>query len=596
MAISIYPDIAGSAQAGTDDGSGLNQTEVDARIRALVSTHAFKNAMVWPANTIDAAIARDTEVTTAVAAAKSTVESTFAPAFIAAAQANNKITLTRQSGSDPFVITLPADPSSQTPPGYHYHQTIAFTAPNISVSTSIPGGRTDGYVHTLKDWTEYPGGIASMVDFIADFEGFLLLAVDKNSVVDVQLCTSHRWTPDSGPQVEFTSERVYNLRLISGISTAIPLNVFDSRTQVPTGTFNTRDGSEITVDQALLNSPIEIRFQVKIKAYQNNGSRRSDLSITSFSGDRDRVTLFQIGGVGSSGLNRDAVDARVLALVNAIALTSNTSVWPDDKIPAAIARDAELTAALADYVTSTSLTSTLGSYATDDEVTAAIADFISSTAIDTKISTAVSGLLNRNQVSGVVRDYPVLRDRGAWAEANAYAARDITLHNNVWYKAKAVVAASTKASTEPGVGTAWDTSWEVFALTQQAASTGGGFTLTEIGATSSAITPNVRNRWMDTGIDLPETVGTNEVWALEITSGGTVVDGKFHFFPASMITGRADVVDQQGIIAVPNPSISLRIASVWRDIFFGQTAGRDLLFLVISPFSTGWQFKLYKVG
>ena len=82
----------------------------------------------------------------------------------------------------------------------------------------------------------------------------------------------------------------------------------------------------------------------------------------------------------------------------------------------------------------------LSGYAT----TTAIANFRTQTQITTEIGTAVGDKLV---------------DGGAYDATDAYTARTVVRHNGASYLALIAVAANTSATTEPGVGTAWETSW-----------------------------------------------------------------------------------------------------------------------------------------
>ena len=73
-----------------------------------------------------------------------------------------------------------------------------------------------------------------------------------------------------------------------------------------------------------------------------------------------------------------------------------------------------------------------------------IAEFQTDTEITTEITTAVADRIV---------------DGGAYDSTAAYAARTVVRHNGASYLSLIAVGASTSATTEPGVGTAWETSW-----------------------------------------------------------------------------------------------------------------------------------------
>ncbi len=127
----------------------------------------------------------------------------------------------------------------------------------------------------------------------------------------------------------------------------------------------------------------------------------------------------------AEGLTQAEVDARVRALVIDLALQGNSGRWPKGRLPADLVDTAALTAAVADFVPSNTITT---------ERTAAITAAI-------------------NALSFVT-------DGGEWAAGTAYAAQTIVRHEGATYLSNVAVLANTAATTEPGVGTAWEDSWD----------------------------------------------------------------------------------------------------------------------------------------
>ena len=132
---------------------------------------------------------------------------------------------------------------------------------------------------------------------------------------------------------------------------------------------------------------------------------------------RDAEVTQRISGL----LNQTQVDARVVAGVLAWAQTGNSDALPDNKIPAGIARDAE--------------------------VTTRIANFRTETQINTIVATALAGYTEWEQ---------------DWVLTSAYAIGAIVRHTHGTQYATYLCHTATVANlatTEPGVGNAWASTW-----------------------------------------------------------------------------------------------------------------------------------------
>ena len=132
---------------------------------------------------------------------------------------------------------------------------------------------------------------------------------------------------------------------------------------------------------------------------------------------RDAEVTQRISGL----LNQTQVDARVVAGVLAWAQTGNSDALPDNKIPAGIARDAE--------------------------VTTRIANFRTETQINTIVATALAGYTEWEQ---------------DWVLTSAYAIGAIVRHTHGTQYATYLCHTATVANlatTEPGVGNAWESTW-----------------------------------------------------------------------------------------------------------------------------------------
>lgn len=127
----------------------------------------------------------------------------------------------------------------------------------------------------------------------------------------------------------------------------------------------------------------------------------------------------------AEGLTQDEVDARVRALVLAVALQGNADRWPRNKLPADLVDTAALTAAVADFVPSGTITS--------------------------ERATAITAAINALEA---------VTDGGAWAAGTAYAVRVIVRHAGATYLSIRAAGANTETTTEPGAGSDWATYWD----------------------------------------------------------------------------------------------------------------------------------------
>ena len=141
---------------------------------------------------------------------------------------------------------------------------------------------------------------------------------------------------------------------------------------------------------------------------------RADRTTSSSSSDGDRTTV--------SGLTRAEVDARIRALVNALALGANTERWPENRLDEALARDTEVLADIANFLNQAQIQAL----------------------IDASVSTSQSGRIH---------------DRGVWSAATAYSTVESVRHSGAYYLAIQNSPANSGSVTEPGVGSAWQTYW-----------------------------------------------------------------------------------------------------------------------------------------
>ena len=210
-------------------------------------------------------------------------------------------------------------------------------------------------------------------------------------------------------------------------------------------------------------------------------------------------------GAGTSNVGNTQIDARI----NSVARTGNTDKWPTNKLDDDVVLSAELTAAIAGFLSQTQVdarvTTLVNALAlasstarwgkarlpTDTVYDADIANFRTATQITASINAALAGFADwENQ----------------WGAGTAYSLGRVVRHNSAAYIALRAVAANTAGATEPGVGTAWTTSWYRLGYAN--------------GAPSSLVTPT-----FDTGngeLVLTDRGGTAHRTA--IPTGGTTVE------------------------------------------------------------------------
>ena len=177
------------------------------------------------------------------------------------------------------------------------------------------------------------------------------------------------------------------------------------------------DPSSDTTNWDELSSDADLTALVYNWALQANPASLVPASKIDAAIARDAEVTQRISGL----LNQTQVDARVVAGVLAWAQTGNSDALPDNKIPAGIARDAE--------------------------VTTRIANFRTETQINTIVATALAGYAEWEQ---------------DWVLTSAYAIGAIVRHTHGTQYATYLCHTATVANiatTEPGVGNAWASTW-----------------------------------------------------------------------------------------------------------------------------------------
>ena len=142
--------------------------------------------------------------------------------------------------------------------------------PDITLPVALPT-TGDGYNIVLTEKYKVKGGLLANRDFDTRYEGSLNITVDKNTVIYLTLVFNHTILDADGNDLyTFKSRRTDNVACIVNTECIIHLNDYDSITQIPLGTFTTRDGTEITVDEAVLARNLKLAIEVDLRAHRSS--------------------------------------------------------------------------------------------------------------------------------------------------------------------------------------------------------------------------------------------------------------------------------------------------------------------------------------
>lgn len=296
-----------NAGTGGGSGGGLDQAQVDARIRALVldaaeqdSTASFSDAKIRRVSLTQAEYDGLTNKD-----ASTLYVITDAPASTGSAGVQTDWNQTNTS--DPSYLR-----NKPTLRAYHYNQrynantTPAVTQPNLTPSTS-PSQRQipatgDGLEITLFN-SSVPGGILANEDFVAEYEGFLHMDLAGPAEAEISLVTTHAYTDDDGNSIAFDSVRTIRDRILAAGEISFAMAAFNARTQVPTGTFNTQDGTSITVTQDTLDRDVTVTVKLRVKAYNHtdfaSNPTRILATIEHLELELFQITYYQLGAISS---------------------------------------------------------------------------------------------------------------------------------------------------------------------------------------------------------------------------------------------------------------------------------------------------------
>lgn len=157
-------------------------------------------------------------------------------------------------------------------PIYHFYSRYSIADPAISTDTAIPAG---GYEIELIPEQTAAGGIAPGQDFVSDWLGTLDVdlkyASGNNKRVTFALHFVHTIRVDGTP-LTFDAVRTATYRINSAGIFTLPLNVFNSRSRVPLGSYTLQDGTQITITEADLADDLTIKATLEITSQDNNAT------------------------------------------------------------------------------------------------------------------------------------------------------------------------------------------------------------------------------------------------------------------------------------------------------------------------------------
>ena len=314
---------------GTDI-AGLNQDQVDARVVAGVKAWARTGSgALIPENVIPASIARDTEVTAAVAA-EATTRNTEIQAVETRIDnlAENEVRVVAVSGWDSGDNARSIQLAVYPPESIAGNVTLRFSVSGVALTANSGGGiDANGSVVSLP----VNAANAGTLNRSAAREGYL--QIDWIYGGD----TYHGFidyipAPPTAGTSGLSREQV-DARIAAEVADWAETGNTDD---IPDG----KIPSTITRDSELSSEA----------GARTNADAALGARIDSEAGARtnaDAALGTRINNLASSrGLDQAAVDARITAGVLDWAETGNTSRLPDGKIPTAIARDSEVTSAI----------------------------------------------------------------------------------------------------------------------------------------------------------------------------------------------------------------------------------------------------------
>lgn len=152
-------------------------------------------------------------------------------------------------------------------PLYAFWESFDFSHPNQEGSSVPQSG--DGLDIELLAKQTVASSLLPNTPFETIYEGFLEVAVTNQSFMEFELRFYHKF----GTQ-EFWASRNAEYRVINNSVLTVPLNIYNSISQVSVGTYTTRDGTQITVTEADLRGDIELQIVLRVTSLNRNTRAR----------------------------------------------------------------------------------------------------------------------------------------------------------------------------------------------------------------------------------------------------------------------------------------------------------------------------------
>ena len=220
-------------------------------------------------------------------------------AFVGAALAGRILSFTRESGENPLQVTLPA--ATDSPYAFHARPTLTppDDLPFLPTRTDVAVPDDRDYVITLLDQQEITGRVLAGQDFITEWEGAVSIAFHANTVLEIDLRTTHSF---NGKSLIHTRR---GGRQWMGVddSFTFDLNRFNSRSVIRTGTYTAQDGTTVEITEADLEGPTTISYELLLRTYGQNLSSRASRSVVYLAFRSAAVTNYQLGATtGEQGV------------------------------------------------------------------------------------------------------------------------------------------------------------------------------------------------------------------------------------------------------------------------------------------------------
>ena len=207
-------------------------------------------------------------------------------AFIDAKVNNNEVVFSREGGTNPQTITLPAAEQGSV---YRFYAHPTLTTVDISSPTAIPTA-TD-YEITILDSEEITGAVEAGNDFITDWEGGFHGRIDTAGTLEIILETGHVFNGKT-----LTHQRSHLQDVVRNGSFFLPFGIFNSRSAVSLGVVPGTN-PPVTITAADLAGPTTITYKLIFKLFQRRSTTRQTGNITELNWENAQTFSYQLGAV-----------------------------------------------------------------------------------------------------------------------------------------------------------------------------------------------------------------------------------------------------------------------------------------------------------